>query len=113
MNTFRNSGIFEFVNEVIYEHGFYKATILHRGNKIKNIGTFFPAHWSRKKVIEKIYEAYGNFIKSGVKPMTTKDDKYLIRGLIEEGFEIEMRITKKGHVVTAYPILEEARITTI
>jgi hypothetical protein len=73
---------------------------------VKYKGTFFPADWSREKVVDKIYEAYNSFIKSGMKPTATKDNKYLIKGMIEEGFEIEMRITKNGHVVTAYPILK-------
>jgi hypothetical protein len=45
-------------------------------------------------------------MKSGVKPTATKDNKYLIKGAIEEGIEIEMRITKNGHVITAYPVLD-------
>lgn len=106
MNTFRNSGLFEFVNERMYEHGFYKATILFKGQKVKEAGTFFPAEWSREKVLEKIYEAYEDFIKSGVKINPERDGKYIVNGLIKEGIEIEMHITQKGKIVTAYPILE-------
>jgi hypothetical protein len=106
MNAFRKSGAFEFIDQTMYNHGFYKATVLYEGNIVKNKGTFFPADWSREKVIDKIYEAANNFMKSGVKPTATKDNKYLIKGMIEEGIEIEMRITKNGHVIAAYPVLD-------
>jgi hypothetical protein len=106
MNTFKNSGILEFTDQVMYEHGFYRATVLYEGKKIKDAGTFFPAEWSREKVVKKIYEAYNDFTKSGIKINPERDGKYIVNGFIEEGIEIEMHITQKGRVVTAYPILE-------
>jgi hypothetical protein len=66
--------------------------------------TFFPSHWSRKQVIEKIYEAYDNFRKSGVEPLI-RDGKYYIEGAIQEGVDIAMYITKNGEIKTAYPVL--------
>jgi len=97
------SNILDFVNKVSYEHGFYKAALFDKGNFIKN-ATFFPAEWSREKVISKIYEAYGNFIKSGaIAP--EKGGKYIVDGLISEGITIRMFITKAGRIVTAYPKL--------
>jgi hypothetical protein len=72
---------------------------------VKYKGTFFPADWSRKKVIEKICEAYENFLKSGVLPREEKG-KYVIEGFINEGIKIRMYITKNGVLKTAYPLLE-------
>lgn len=106
MDAIKKSGILEFTDQVMHEHGFYRATILYEGKKVKDAGTFFPAEWSREKVIEKIYEAYNDFIKSGVKINPERDGKYIVNGFIKEGIEIEMHITQNGRVVTAYPILE-------
>lgn len=65
--------------------------------------TFFPQHWSQEEVISKIYEAYTNATKSGVPLKLEKDGKYLVRGLTNEGIKIEMHITQKGVIKTAYP----------
>ena len=105
MNTFKNSGILEFTDQVMYEHGFYRATVLYEGKKVKDGGTFFPAEWSRRKVIEKIQEAYENFVKSGALPRE-KGGKYMIDGFIAEGIKIRMYITKNGVLKTAFPLLE-------
>ena len=67
--------------------------------------TFFPAHWSRGKVIDKICEAYSNFQKNGGIPILEKDGKYSLIGFTNENIEIQMYITKKGQIVTAYPIV--------
>jgi hypothetical protein len=53
-------------------------------------------------VIEKIYEAYNNFVKAGLEAEFEKG-KYLIRGFTDEGIKIEMYITTSGHIKTAYP----------
>jgi hypothetical protein len=105
MNTMKKSGVFEFSNQIMYEHGFYKASILHEGAKVKHAGTFFPAEWSRKKVIEKIKQAYENFIESGAFP-PEKGGKYVIDGFIDEGIKIRMYVTKNGVLKTAFPLLE-------
>lgn len=104
-NVIEKSDILSFTNRVTYEHGFYKAALFDKGNFVKNV-TFFPAEWPRDKVINKIYEAYDNFIKNGATGYIEKGNKYVIRGKIKEGIEIEMYITKNGNIVTAYPILE-------
>jgi hypothetical protein len=106
MNAFKNGKVFEFVEQTTYEHGFYRATVLYEGEIVKSAGTFFPAEWPREKVIDKIYEAYGNFVKGGANDFVKQGGKYRIRGVIEEGFTIEMWITQKGRVATAYPILQ-------
>lgn len=102
-NVIEKSNILDFTNRVSYEHGFYKVALFDQGNFVKN-ATFFPAEWSRDKVISKIYEAYDNFIKSGaIAP--EKGGKYIVEGLISEGITIRMFITKNGRIVTAYPKL--------
>jgi hypothetical protein len=105
MQLVEKSGVIEFADKVMYEHGFYKATLLHNGEIAKRTATFFPAHWSREEVISKIYEAYNNFIKDGAKIMEIKGGKYRFQGFTEEGIKIEMYVTLKGHLVTAYPVL--------
>ena len=67
--------------------------------------TFFPAHWSRKDVIEKIYEAYDDFKKSGANATLIPNGTYKINGFTKEGIEIEMLVTQKGVINTAYPKL--------
>jgi hypothetical protein len=104
-NIIEKSDILKFTNKTFYNHGFYKATIFDGENFVKNI-TFFPAQWSRDKVISKIYEAYEHFINNGAMSYIEKDNKYVIKGMIKEGIEIEMYITKNGNIVTAYPFLE-------
>ncbi len=106
MNCLENSGIVEFRNKVIYENGFYRATLLYNGEVVKKIATFFPAHWSREQVINKIYEAYNNFIQSGMKPVLEPSGKYKIDVLLNEQLNICMYITKDGTIKTVYPILK-------
>jgi hypothetical protein len=103
MNTIEKTNIFTYVGKIVYENGFYKAKLFYGENLVKEI-TFFPSHWSRKQVIEKIYEAYDNFRKSGVEPLI-RDGKYYIEGAIQEGVDIAMYITKNGEIKTAYPVL--------
>jgi hypothetical protein len=105
MQFVERSGVLEFANKIMYKHGFYQVTLFHEGNKVKQIATFFPAHWSREKVISKIHEAYNDFLKNGAKDFVKRDGKYFALGTIEEGIVIEMSITLKGKMVTAYPIL--------
>jgi hypothetical protein len=46
------------------------------------------------------------FTKSGVVPKPRSNGKYLISGHIKEGVQIEIWITQKGKIITAYPILK-------
>lgn len=104
MQTIEKSNLFEFTEKVIHKTGFYKAKLYFKGDPVKEI-TFFPSEWPRQKVIEKIHEAYGNFVKSGAALELQNDGKYLVRGIIEENITIEMYITAKGKIVTAFPKL--------
>lgn len=105
MQKVEKSGIFKFTNKVIYDHGFYSANLFYNENYVKSI-TFFPSYWSRKQVINKIYQAYDNFLKSGINPIV-KGGKYFVKGSIEEGVDILMYITQNGKIKTAYPILKK------
>jgi hypothetical protein len=104
MHVIEKTDIFKFVDKVVYEHGFYEARIFYGEEFVKRI-TFFPSHWSRKQVIEKIYEAYNNAAKSGV-PFKEQGGKYIIEGLTSEGAKIRMYITKNGIIKTAYPVFD-------
>jgi len=104
MGIIENSGLLKFVRKGVEKNGCYLADILLDGARVPG-KTFFPQHWSREKVISKIYEAYESFIKSGVIPLE-KGGKYIIEGLTQEGINIRMFITKNGQVATAYPIVK-------
>jgi hypothetical protein len=105
MNKIENSGIFEFKNKVISPNGVYKADVMYNGKIAKWEGTFFPADWSREKVISKIYEAYDNFIKNGGSPDLMRDRKYKVEGFTQEGIKVVMHITENGLITSAYPKL--------
>jgi hypothetical protein len=96
---------FEFVNKTIDEHGFYTVEMRHLGQKVK-FSSFFPAEWSREKVINKIYEAYDNFMKNGANARQLPNGRYLAQGLTSEGIKIDMHITKEAVMKTAYPVLK-------
>ncbi len=104
MGYFEETNFVEMIRKVENEFGYYKADILWKGEIYKD-KTFFPKEWPREKVIEKIYEAYGEFMRGKKKPVLGKDGKYKIRGMTKEGIDIEMVITQKGKITTAYPKL--------
>jgi len=103
-NAIEASKVIDFVNKAVNEYGYYSAQLFENGNYIKD-ASFFPAHWSRKQVADKICEAYSNFIKSGANIMKESGGKYHILGLTNEGIEIKMYVTKAGEIPTAYPLL--------
>lgn len=105
MHIIENSGVFRFVDKVAHEFGFYSAELYYGENFVKSI-TFFPADWSRKQVIETIYEAYTNFVKSGMKPVLESNGKYRVDAVLNRQIKIRMYITKDAVIKTAYPILE-------
>ncbi len=80
--------------------GVYTAKVRVNGiNKSGNKGysSFFPEYMSPQDVIDAINEAYENRVDIG-------DGLYA--GLTDEGMEIDMVLTKKGIIVTAYPVKE-------
>jgi hypothetical protein len=104
METIKKSGLFKIIHKKIETNGCYIADIIVDGTCIPG-KTFFPQDWPRKKVISKIYEAYENFTQSGAIAKNELGGKYIIRGITQEGIEIEMFITKDGQMTTAYPIV--------
>lgn len=105
MQHLERTGIIKFTNKVLHENGFYKADLVYQGETIKRGATFFPSEWHREKVISKIYEAYDNFVKSGASLELTRDQKFFVKSMTNEGVKIEMYITQNGKIVTAYPKL--------
>jgi hypothetical protein len=104
MNTIEQGGAIQFLNKTVDRFGCYKADLLMCGKTFRD-KSFFPANWSREQVVIKIHEAYDNFIKSGKKAVLEANRKYKIQGFTNEGIEIEMCITQKGLIKTAYPLL--------
>jgi hypothetical protein len=82
------------------------ADIIVDGQRVPG-KTFFPQHWSREEVISKIYEAYADFNKSGIAPELNAQGKYIIHGYTSEGIKIEMIVTQKGHMKSAYPSFKD------
>jgi len=103
-NAIEKSGALKFTNKILNKHDCYITDLVTDGLQIPD-KTFFPAYWSRTEVINKINEAYGNFIKSGIIPKLNDRGKYMIRGFTNEGIEIEMCFTVNGEMKTAYPIV--------
>jgi Bacterial EndoU nuclease len=101
-NAIEKNNILDFTNKIFNEHKCYKVKIFNNGDYVKT-STFFPAEWQRDKVVRKIYEAYEEFKNSGRTPKSIPNGTYKIKGFTKEGIEIEMVITRKGTIKTAYP----------
>ena len=67
----------------------------------KAITTFFPNHWNREKVLEKIMEAYGNITDKIIQ----NNGRFRIQGITHDNITIEMIIDKTGEIISAYPII--------
>ena len=104
-HAIQNSDILKFTNKIIDKHGCYSTDLVMDGLPRIPDKTFFPAHWSREDVIKKIYEAYDDFKKSGVNAALIPNGTYKINGFTTEGIKIEMLVTQKGVINTAYPKL--------
>jgi hypothetical protein len=102
IETNEKSGAIEFAPKTIYAAGFYRSDLIIDKTIITK--SFFPAEWTREKVINKIYEAYENFMNKGLQPIS-ENNKYRIDAFIDEGVKIRMYITKNGVIKMAYPIL--------
>jgi len=105
MGAIEKSGVLKFMRKGVEKNGCYLADVIVDGSRIRD-KTFFPQSWSREKVVNKIYEAYENFIKNGAIVKEERGGKYLINGFTSEGIEVEMYITKKGQIATAYPVVK-------
>lgn len=102
LGKLEKSGLVKLVNKVMGKEGIYKAEVIINGIRHPE-KTFFPQYWSREKVINEIMEVYGNFIKSGKKPILSSTNKYEIVGETNKGIKIKMFITKNGAITSAYP----------
>ncbi len=80
--------------------GMYRATVIY-GGIIKKGKTFFPSHWNAKMLAAKISEACHNATKINI----TFDGTMIIRGVVKEGFEIVVKLSKNGSLLTIYPDL--------
>lgn len=114
----RKSGLIDIDSMKIGDHGIYQIEWSHKGSKSKP-STFFPEHWSRAKVIEKIGEALQDAVKNIntgiIKPQERDNHRIVLRGFTKEGIEIEIILeahnTNKsqttGKIISAYPVLPE------
>ena len=100
---FEKNGILEFRNKELIqrqdvtEQKFGKMEELIK----KGITTFFPSHWGREKVVEKIIEAYGNITDKIIQ----NNGRFRIQGITHDNITIEMIIDKTGEIISAYPII--------
>ena len=94
------AGVYQLTNVVEMPGGMYKADICC-GGIVKERKTFFPSHWDADTLLSKLSEACHNAYK-----ITPKSKGIIeIRGIVEEGFEIVIRLNKRGKTLTAYPDL--------
>lgn len=97
-------GVFVPTNKVVGPGGCYAADLVVMGQNVLPHKTFYPADWSRGKVMTIVSSAYGQCMQSGFKPTLEKSGKYKIKGITSEGVEIEMFIAKDDNtMVVAYP----------
>ena len=69
-------------------------------NGIEDEKTFFPAHWSRERVMQKINEASSNITE----PIITKwDGTQELIGKTAEGISIKIKKRPNGNLATAHP----------
>ena len=80
--------------------GMYRATLKYCG-VVKDKKSFFPSHWDARMLTAKISEACCN----ATKIVTKRDGILEITGIVEEGFQIIVKIGKRGNIITAYPEL--------
>lgn len=102
-NTLEKSGLVKIMNKVIDKNGVYEGVVQWNG-KLTN-KTFFPAHWTRQKVIEKIIEGYDNFTITTANCILEQNGVYRIESFTNCGVKIRMHITKSGHITTAFPLM--------
>jgi len=98
-------GKIEFLSEakVDPKTGAIKVERLTIEGKLIKDKTFFPAEWSRRKVIDKIIEASQNIVETVKKGITCDE----VIGVTEEGMEILLVIRRSDKfLITAYPYMK-------
>ena len=82
-------------------HGVYSGKVMVDGVKKtgnKGYSTFFPTYMTPQDVVDAINQAYENAERIG-------NDLYA--GITDDGIEIDMYLTSKGKITTAYPVRED------
>ena len=79
------------------EYGVYTANIEVSGKKKSHYSTFFPDEWSPQEVVDAINAAREDAMANNRKVDSLWIGYY-------EGIEIDMYMTKKGKITTAYPV---------
>ena len=82
-------------------HGVYSGKVEVDGVKKtgnKGYSTFFPIYMTPQDVVDAINQAYENAERIG-------DNLYA--GITDDGIEIDMYLTGKGKITTAYPVRED------
>lgn len=88
-------------NKVVGIGGTYKTDVTING--VADTKTFFPAEWTREKVLKKIIEASGNLLK----PIETQwDGTKILIGKTAENIEIKIVVMSDDKISSAYPIIE-------
>ncbi len=106
LKYYEKNNILEFQEKIFGQFGEYGGRIKWNGLGVKaKIKTFFPSHWSRKKVIENILEAYNNFLTSGIDPILEKRGTFRIVSKTNSGMLIEMYIDQSCNLLSAFPII--------
>jgi len=107
LNKIQHRGLIDFSEIAVDQNGFYSARLFFEGYPIKHEATFFPAHWSKRQVIESIIEAYDDFISNGAKPLGFRNNHYTIQGACLNNVTLEIIISTSGRIKTVYPILRK------
>ncbi len=77
-------------------HGVYEGNVMIEGVRKKARSTFFPKDWTEKQVESAIEEAY--------KSRKPDREPGIYTGQTSSGVEVEMQLTNKGQIHTAYPL---------
>jgi len=98
LRTFERIGVFEVIEEKMGPGGCYRLKFKINGIEVTK--TFFPPHWTREKVMKKIFEARNNLIE---KPEIHWDNSVTLVGKTSEGIEIVIIEGPTKNMPTAYP----------
>ncbi|HEV2600876.1 MAG TPA: EndoU domain-containing protein [Candidatus Babeliales bacterium] len=91
----------QYLNKVMGKGECYKGDFLVNDTMLAR-KNFFPSHWTQEEVINRIVEAYENFMQSGQQPFLEKGGKYRINSFTNDGIAIEIYI-RADTITVAYP----------
>jgi len=109
-NILEKSGLFKFINKVMFTNGYYKTNIEMIGTYTNTLiqKSFFPTHWSREYVLQTIHYVLKN---AQVVQEITNHKTQMVESLILQGFtqdnisvKVIFNIALKS-IVSAYPEL--------